>query len=145
MTVAAPAALVAMKLHSIQDRKQERPAKAASDAEDLYRLIREHNGNGQLVTAVTQAPYGLPHLVAEAAERMLVDDALARRRSLLSDGGASAEAIDPEDFELVTTEFVQGLSRRADLPTEPRQCTPTLGRQGLQPSERWTGDPRPRR
>jgi len=46
MTVAAPAALVAMKLHSIQDRKQERPAKAASDAEDLYRLIREHNGNG---------------------------------------------------------------------------------------------------
>ncbi len=101
-----------MKLHSIQDRRGERPAKAASDAEDLFRLLDEHNVRGGIADEIAAAPFGLPHLVLEAAQRKLIDESLARMRSLRVDGGASAQNISATDFELVTSQFVDDLRSR---------------------------------
>jgi hypothetical protein len=49
-----------MKLHSIQDRRDRRPEKAASDAEDLYPLIEEQNVSGVLADEVAAAPDLVP-------------------------------------------------------------------------------------
>ncbi|MBF6558339.1 MAG: hypothetical protein IVW52_19750 [Acidimicrobiales bacterium] len=115
LAVATPAALVAMKLHSLQDRKLARPEKAASDTEDLYRLLHEHDTGGLVADAVAEAPYGLPELVLDAAGRMLVSDSLARLRSLRVDGGPSASAIGAADFEFVASEFVDRLSEQIGI------------------------------
>jgi hypothetical protein len=109
LAVATPAALVAMKLHSLQDRRGERPEKEASDTEDLFRLLQEHDASGLLTDALAGSPYGLPRLVLDSAQRLLVEEALPRLRRLRTMGGSSAAAIDEAEFRLVTTEFVDRL------------------------------------
>ena len=111
VAVATPAALVAMKLHSLQDRRQARSEKEASDTEDLYRLLQEHDAAGLVADAIVGAPYGLTRLVVDAARRLLVEESLARLRSLRKNGGPSAASVGDEEFRLVTTEFVNGLLR----------------------------------
>jgi len=65
--VATPSALVAMKLHAIQDRPND--IKKASDAWDLYRLLDAHNRDGELSRAIAAGPDSLDILVAESLEQ----------------------------------------------------------------------------
>jgi hypothetical protein len=115
LAVAAPAALLAMKLHSIQDRRTERPEKEASDAEDIYRLISEHDPRGELAREVSLAPYGLPQLVLNAGQRVLVDGRRKIQRAFRVNGGVSARQIDLGDFSLVVDQFVSTLQRAIGL------------------------------
>lgn len=73
---ATPAALVAMKLHAIEDR---RPAggldKRPADAFDIYRLLVDLDGDGALRATFADAPPMLRALVRAAAERVLVTSA----------------------------------------------------------------------
>ncbi len=66
--VASPAALVAMKLHAIQDRSDAR--KRASDAWDLYKLLESHNRSGEISHAFAAGPDTLAELAAAALGRV---------------------------------------------------------------------------
>lgn len=114
--VATPAALVAMKLHALQDRRSGRPAKAASDTEDLVRLFNEHNTGGELSAEIADAPYGLGALVAESARRLLIDESTIRIRSLIVSGSPTAGEMDPLEFADICSQFVDDLTERTDGP-----------------------------
>ena len=111
LAVATAPALLAMKLHSIQDRRRERPEKEGSDAEDIYRIISEYDQGGDLARALSLAPLGLPQLVLSTAQKVLVDGQLALRRALNVYGGESAREIDSDDFSFVVHQFVNGLEQ----------------------------------
>jgi len=114
--VATPAALVAMKLHALQDRRSGRPAKSASDTEDLVRLLSEHNTGGELSAEIAGAPYGLGALVVESAQRLLIEESTIRLRSLIVSGSPTAGGLDPLEFADVCAQFVDGLTERTESP-----------------------------
>ena len=114
LAVAGAPALLAMKLHSIQDRRRERPEKEGSDAEDIYRIISEYDHGGELARAVSLAPLGLPRLVLSAAQKVLVDGQLALRRALTVYGGESAREINLDDFSFAVDQFVNALEQSLD-------------------------------
>lgn len=76
---ATPAALVAMKLHAIEDRSETRGSeKRAGDAWDIYRLLVDLDGDGAIRQGLASAPASLRGLVKDADElrfvgRLLVD------------------------------------------------------------------------
>lgn len=78
--VATAAALVAMKLHAIEDRNEDR--KRASDAWDLYQLLGTHLWTGAFRDAFEVAPDGLRRLVGEAIERVFRSEVTRTRRWL---------------------------------------------------------------
>ena len=82
--VAVPAALVAMKLHAIQDRNDDR--KRASDAWDLFRLLRSHSGDDTFRASFAAAPGGLVPLVAQAVENVFRSNVTRTRRSIQAYG-----------------------------------------------------------
>lgn len=85
--VATAAALVAMKLHSIQDRTDDR--KRASDAWDLYRLLESHNRSGDISRAFAGGPETLGELAATALQRLFVTAATQTRRWVVGFGEPS--------------------------------------------------------
>lgn len=76
--VATAPALVAMKLHAIQDRADDR--KRASDAWDIYRLLETRNADGTIARELRDAPAGLAALVASAIENVFVGGTTQVRR-----------------------------------------------------------------
>ena len=82
---ATPAALVAMKLHAIQDRRvgggQE---KRSSDADDLYRLLLQFDAEGALRSDLAGAPEALRRAVRGALQHVFVDQAARTARWLAS-------------------------------------------------------------
>ncbi|HET9691863.1 MAG TPA: nucleotidyl transferase AbiEii/AbiGii toxin family protein [Acidimicrobiales bacterium] len=78
LPVATPLALMAMKLHAIEDRSEDR--KRASDAWDLFRLIDLSAGTPNFRRATEAAPPTLLDLVAEVAERVLISSVTRTRR-----------------------------------------------------------------
>jgi len=56
---ATVAALVAMKLHAIQDRSGDSKAKRAGDAWDLHQPLTLHNRSGAVAAALREAPDAL--------------------------------------------------------------------------------------
>jgi len=81
---AMPAALYAMKLHAISERRPTgRPEKRSSDALDLYRLLLQLDADGSLRAGLASAPFPLRSAVRAATQRVLIDDA-ARTRGWLS-------------------------------------------------------------
>ena len=99
--VASPAALVAMKLHSIQDRSADR--KRASDAWDLYRLLDAYNRSGEISRAFLNGPDTLAEL-AEGALGSVFRTAVTRTRHWLVGFGAR------EWGEILTVEAVGELA-----------------------------------
>lgn len=93
--VALPAALVAMKLHAIQSRTEER--KRASDAWDLARLLDAHNADGAVSRALETGPADLNELVATQLRRVFVDDVTRTRRRLVVYGDPAWSALLSED------------------------------------------------
>lgn len=84
LPVATPSALIAMKLHAFEDRRE--PEKQASDAWDLYRLLEAYNRAGQMATAFARSPSGLSPIVLRAIRRVFVDDR-TRTRNRVRDYG----------------------------------------------------------
>ena len=104
--VAQPAALVAMKLHSIQTRNEDR--KRASDAWDLYRLLDAHNGSGDVTAGLKSGPEGLAVLAAEALDRMFCADVTRTRRWVVAYGDPAWAPVLTEDaLRSVAAEVVE--------------------------------------
>ena len=72
--------LVTMKLHSIQDRSQDRTQARASDAWDLFRLLKTHNAAGEIAAAIAHGPPGLAPIAAAALGRIFRTDVTRIRR-----------------------------------------------------------------
>jgi hypothetical protein len=81
--VAAPAALVAMKLHALQDRHAEKQEKVASDCRDLYFILESFDRDGSIGAAIAVGPDLLLSLIVDAVQSELIDKADRLRRSLL--------------------------------------------------------------
>jgi hypothetical protein len=91
---ATAAALFAMKLHAIQDRRTtSQPEKRSSDALDLYRLLLQLDAGGSIRGALASAPDPLRRAVRTAVQKVLIDDA-ARTRGWLSGSDDLAGACD---------------------------------------------------
>ena len=95
---ATPAALFAMKLHAIQDRRAtSRMEKRGSDAMDLYRLLLDLDADGSLRSDLAVAPAPLRYAVRVAAQNILIDNSARTRGWMLSandfHGQVSAEEL----------------------------------------------------
>jgi hypothetical protein len=109
--VATAPALVAMKLHAIEDRRGDSVLKRASDAWDLYRLLVDLDRDGQIRSVLATAPDPLPKLVRSAALRVLVSGA-TRTRSWLLQGDAVMASIRADDLRTVAEPLVATLADR---------------------------------
>lgn len=107
---ATPAALVAMKLHAIEDRSPS-PGfdKRAGDAWDIYRLLVDRDADGMIRQALTGASTTLRTLVREAAERVLVTGAV-RTRGWLQAGDIAMATVTAEELRFVGRRLVAALS-----------------------------------
>jgi hypothetical protein len=106
---ATPAALVAMKLHAIQDRSGDGQAKRAGDAWDLHQLLSFHNRRGEISGALRTGPDPLRLAVQAAAQRVLVDGA-ARTRAWLRTAGGAQSGVSAAEITRLGEELVEGLS-----------------------------------
>lgn len=108
--VAMPAALVAMKLHAIEDRSASRgQEKRAGDAWDIYRLLLDRDADGMISRYFAEASPTLRRLVAEAADRVLVRGA-ARTRSWLAAGDATMATVTIDELRYVGDRLLAGLT-----------------------------------
>lgn len=107
---ATPAALVATKLHAIEDR---RPAggvdKRVSDAFDIYRLLVDLDGDGAVRGAFGEAPPTLRALVRAAAERVLVTNA-GRMQGWLRQGDPTTAAVTADELRYLGRPLVESLT-----------------------------------
>lgn len=93
--VATSPALVAMKLHAIQNRSDDR--KRASDAWDLFRLIDVTSGEQAFTDELRTAPDALIDLVGAAVERIFRRDVIRTRRWIQVYGDPAWAAAATED------------------------------------------------
>jgi hypothetical protein len=106
---ATPAALFAMKLHAIQDRRTtSRPEKRGSDALDLYRLLLELDADGSLRVDLGGAPAPLRRAVRTAAQRVLIDDA-SRTRGWMSAVGDQTGRVTADELRYLAQPVVDAL------------------------------------
>jgi hypothetical protein len=107
--VATPAALVTMKLHSIQDRSQDR--KRASDAWDLFRLLQTHNAAGEITAAIAHGPPGLAPIAATALDRIFRTDVTRTRRWIHGYGEPGWTRLMTDDaLADLATQIIEGLT-----------------------------------
>ena len=107
---ATSAALIAMKLHAIQDRRPSGGMdKRAGDAWDLYRLLTDLDADASIRTALSAAPLPLRAAVREAAQAVLVDGA-TRTRSWLRSGDARMAAVTAEEIRFLAEPLVAALA-----------------------------------
>ena len=95
--VAIPAALVAMKLHAIRQRRGATVAKRGSDAYDMYRLLSVRDLDGSIATALAHAPAALGTWSVIQIEELFVTEAdrtLLWIRNALAAGTVSVAADD---------------------------------------------------
>jgi Nucleotidyl transferase AbiEii toxin, Type IV TA system len=107
--VATPAALVAMKLHALQDRRAGRPEKIASDCRDLYFLLESFDRDGTIGAAITAAPAPLPSLVVNAMRRELVEGAVRLERSMSVYSQATPQPPFADDLIFVAQRLIASL------------------------------------
>ena len=107
---ATPAALVAMKLHAIQDRRPSGGVdKRAGDAWDLYRLLSDLDADASIRTALASGPTSLRAAVRQAAQTVLVDGA-ARTRSWLRAGDLRMASVTVEEIRFLAEPLVAALA-----------------------------------
>ena len=106
---ATPAALFAMKLHAIQDRRPtSRPEKRSSDALDLYRLLLQLDADGSVRADLAAAPGPLRRAVRAAAQRVLIDDA-TRTRGWLSASDDQSGPVTADELRYLAQPVVDAL------------------------------------
>ncbi len=107
---ATPAALFAMKLHAIQDRRPtSQPEKRGSDALDLYRLLLELDADGSLRVALAAAPAPLRRATRAAAQKVLIDGAV-RTRGFMSAVGDQTGPVTADELRYLAQPVVNALS-----------------------------------
>jgi hypothetical protein len=107
--VATPAAIVAMKLHALQDRRGERPEKIASDCRDLYLLLEAFDRDGSVGAAIAAAPSPLSSLVENAVQRELVDGAVRLGRSVMVYSRSAGQPPVADDLTFVGERLIASL------------------------------------
>lgn len=107
---ATAAALVAMKLHAIQDRSGDSQAKRAGDAWDLHQLLTRHNRAGAIAATLRDAPEALRAAVQQAADTVLVTGAVRTRSWLRTSGGVQA-TVGADEIRTLGQRLLDGLSR----------------------------------
>lgn len=106
---ASPAALVAMKLHAIEDRRPSGGSdKRAGDAWDIYRLLVDRDADGAIRGALSGGPPKLRALVRDAAERVLVTGA-SRTRGWLRAGDSTMAAVTADELRSVGQRLLAAL------------------------------------
>ena len=106
---ATAAALVAMKLHAIQDRSGDSQAKRAGDAWDLHQLLTLHNRSGAIATVLREAPEALAEAVRQATDTVLVTGATRTRSWLRTSGGVQA-TVGADEIRALGQQLYDGLS-----------------------------------
>lgn len=106
---ATPSALVAMKLHAALDRAPTAAHKRASDVWDIYRILVDLDAAGDVRYALADSPPDLRRLVANAARRVLVDDA-GRTRSWLSQGDEVMRSVTADELRYVGAPLLDALA-----------------------------------
>lgn len=106
---ATPAALVAMKLHAIEDRSPSKEQdKRAGDAWDIYRLLIDRDADGTIRAALAGASPTLRHLVADAVDRVLITGA-TRTRGWLQAGDTTMAAVTADELRFVGQRLLDAL------------------------------------
>lgn len=105
---ATAAALVAMKLHAIQDRSGAQQDKRAGDAWDLHQLLTVHNARGQIAADLLRGPAVLREAVAFAVDTVLLAGA-DRTRSWLRGLGGAAASVSAEELRVLGEGLVEQL------------------------------------
>lgn len=107
--VATPGALVAMKLHAIEDRSPTSGVdKRAGDAWDIFRLLVDLDGDGTIREELGGVLPSLRQLVAAAAERVLVKQA-ARTSSWMRSGDGVIGDVSAEELRTVGRPLCEAL------------------------------------
>ena len=106
---ATPSALVAMKLHAIQDRSGDGQAKRAGDAWDIHQLLTHHNRAGEISRSLRSGPESLRDAVQVAVLRVLVEGA-ARTRAWLRTGGAPQAGVSADEIKRLGQDLFEGLN-----------------------------------
>lgn len=105
---ATAAALVAMKLHAIQDRSGDSQAKRAGDAWDLHQLLTLHDRAGAISAALRTAPAALTTAVRQATDVVLVAGATRTRSWLRTSGGVQA-TVGADEIRVLGRQLLDGL------------------------------------
>jgi predicted nucleotidyltransferase len=107
---ATPAALVAMKLHAIEDRSPTSGVdKRAGDGSDIFELLVRLNADGSLEAELAGLAPNLRGLVARATDRVLVSGA-ARTRSWMRSGDAAAGSVTADELRSVGEPLLAALT-----------------------------------
>lgn len=106
---ATPAALVAMKLHAIEDRSPtSRVDKRASDGSDLFQLLVHCDADGALRAELASLGPNLRGLIAGAADRVLMSGA-PRTRSWMRSGDTDAAQVTVDELRSVGRPLLEAL------------------------------------
>jgi len=106
---ATAAALVAMKLHAIQDRSGDSQAKRAGDAWDLHQLLSLHDRSGAIAATLRRAPEAVRASVEQATDTVLVAGAVRTRSWLRTSGGIQA-TVGADEIRALGQRLLDGLS-----------------------------------
>jgi hypothetical protein len=107
--VATPAALVAMKLRAMQQRRANVLNKRASDAYDAYRLLAAHDRYGSIARELATAPDGLGAWCISRA-REVFDTNAGETRRWLAPGSPEMAAVTIDELRTVGSLFADVLA-----------------------------------
>lgn len=108
--VATPGALVAMKAHSVDERRRARPEKRVGDLYDVVRIVGTF-GTDIIASELAAARPELIESIARHLEPLFVTNVARSLRELRNDGRGIAATVDRIDLEIVS-ELVVALRRR---------------------------------
>jgi len=105
---ATASGLVAMKLHAIQTRSPASLHKRGGDAWDLYRLLVDLDGSGDVRGDLASAPPLMRRLLIEAVQRVLIDGA-ARTVGWLRVSDVATGPVSAEELRFLAAPLVDAL------------------------------------
>jgi len=107
--IATPGALLAMKLHAIEDRRPSGSLdKRAGDAWDIYRILLDLDRTGAVRDELAAVSPTLRRVVAETTRRILIDQA-TRTVSWLKAGDERMAVITPEELQALAEPILAAL------------------------------------
>ena len=114
--VAHAGALIAMKLHAIQDRRARAGIdKRSGDAWDIYRLLADLDSDGAVAAELSNAPRPLRRTVRAAAQRILIESP-GRTKGWLSSGDDRMGSVTIEELVHIGEAFLAHLEQTEQTP-----------------------------
>lgn len=112
--IATPGAIVAMKLHAIEDRRPSGGMdKRAGDAWDIYRILLDLDRDGTVRQELAALPWPLRQVVVAAGARILIDRA-TRTISWLKSGDERMAGVSVEDLRSLAEPALAALDEARD-------------------------------